>query len=144
MYKITCIVLALFFCGISSGQKAVSNEIQNLKSAGYTFNKVDFLKFQTTDIHSREFNLEGLKNGTILNLDQDAIQKLFQDQNDFISLEVPLSNRSSMTLTLKRRNLFTDDFKLFTSADPEVAIDYTPGLHYMGIVEGDPSSLVAV
>ena len=137
-------LLVVFLCGILSAQKAVSSEIQNLKSVGITFAKTDFLQFQTTDIHSREFNLEGLKQGAVLQLNEKAIQSLYQEQNEFISLEVPLTDRSGMVLTLKRRQLFTDDFKLFTSADPELAIEYTPGLHYMGIVEGDPTSLVAV
>jgi len=137
-------VLALFFCGIASGQKAVSKEIQNLKNAGVEFSSVEVLKYLTTDIQNREYNLDGLKRGAILQLDQDAIQSMYQEQQDFISLSVPITNRTNMVLTLKRHEIVTPDFKLLASSDPTNPVAYTPGLHYKGIVEGDPNSLVGL
>jgi len=144
MLRFTCIISILFLCGIVSGQKVVSTEIQNMKTAGYNLQHVDLLKFQTNELQSRDNHLQGLKKGTIISLEKDAIESLFQGQNDFINVQVPLTDRTNMTLTLKRHEIFTPDFKLFTSSDPTKAIDYTPGLHYMGIVEGDPSSVVAL
>lgn len=144
MFRYFSITFFLFLCGIASGQKAVSSEIHNLKSAGYEFTAVDLLKFQTSDIQKSEFNLEGLAKGTIISLEKDAIEQLYQDQPDFISIPVPITDRTSMVLTLKRHEIFAPDFKLFTSSDPENPIDYTPGLHYMGIVEGDPTSIVGL
>ncbi len=47
-------------------------------------------------------------------------------------------------LTLRRYEIFAPDFHLYTSSDPEHAVDYKPGVHYRGIVEGDPTSLVAM
>ena len=44
MFRLTCIMLALFLCGIASGQKAVSKEIQTLTSAGVEFQKADLFK----------------------------------------------------------------------------------------------------
>ena len=126
MLRFTCIVLALVLCGIASGQKAVSSEIQNLKIAGIDFHKIDFLKFQSADIQNREFNLQSLKKGTIIRLDQSIIDELYQDGPDFITIPVPITSRTNMVLTLKRHDIFAPDFKLFTSSDPTQAIDYTP------------------
>lgn len=137
-------MLALFLCGIAFGQKAVSKEMQNLLASGTQFHQTDLLKFETTDLHNRGLNLQGLTAGTILNLDEEVIQHLFQEQQDFISISIPVTNRTSMVLTLKRHEIFTPDFKLFTSSDPANPMDYTPGLHYIGVVEGDESSVVAV
>ena len=144
MLRFTSITLFLFFCGIAFGQKAVSKEIQNIVASGIHFQKTSLLKFETSDVHNRDLNLEGLTAGTVLNLDKGAIQQLIQEHHDFISISVPLNSRTNMVLTLKRHDIFTPDFKLFTSSDPANAIDYTPGLHYMGVVEGAPNSIVAL
>lgn len=144
MLKSTMILLALFVCNIATGQKAVSTEILSLKANGYVSQQIELFKFVTAEIQARDFNLEGLSKGTIIDLDKKAIQDLFQGQNDFITVVVPVTNRTKLKLTLKRHEIFTPDFKLFTSSDPDNAIEYTPGIHYMGIVEDDPSSLVAL
>jgi len=144
MLRCTCIMLVLLLSGVASSQKAVSKEIQNTKFAGIEFQKADLFHFRTDDLRSQDLNLQGLRKGTIISLDKETIQSLFKGDNEFISIPLPVSERSQIILTLKRHEIFTPDFKLFTSSDPKNAIEYTPGLHYMGIIEGDPTSLVAL
>jgi len=144
MLTIFRIAVTVFYCSTVFSQKAVETEIVNLQSLGLEFRKVEMFHFQTQDIQNRDLKLEGLKKGTIISLNLDAIESLFQSENEFITIPVPVTNRSQMILTLRRQEIFAPDFKLYTSDDPDHPIDYTPGLHYRGIVEGDPTSLVAI
>jgi hypothetical protein len=144
MRSIVLLAVTAFYCSVSFSQKVVADEIANLHSVGQTFQKADLFQFQTQDIQNRDLKLEGLKKGTIISLDPDAIKSLFQSENEFISIPVPVSSRSQMVLTLRRHEIFTPDFKLFASDDPDHPVDYKPGLHYMGIVEGHENSVVAV
>ena len=137
--------MLLAFCGsIAISQDFIYHEIQNLKLSGAVSERTDLFQLVSTDVRDSEFNLEGLSKGVIINLDKSSIQDLFQKNPDFIQLDVPVSDRSEITLTLKRHEIFTPDFKLFTSENPNTPIEYTPGVHYRGIVEGDPSSIVAI
>ena len=144
MLRMIIIMIGLFICGIASGQHAVSKEMRNLQSAGREFRPVEIFHFQTQDLQNRSLPIAGLKKGTIISLDQDAIESLFQSQNEFISINVPITNRTQMKLILKRHEIITPDFKLFTGKDRDHPVDYTHGLHYMGIIDGDPNSLVGL
>ncbi|MGB4849725.1 MAG: GEVED domain-containing protein [Saprospiraceae bacterium] len=144
MLRFIPIMFILFLYGNGLSQAYVSKEIQNLKSTGQHLKEFDLLKFQGNNVQSRTYSMEGLKKGTILSLDQDIIQEIFQGQNDFIHIPLPLTSSTSMMLTLKRNQIFTEDFALYTSSDPAHPIEYNPGLHYKGIVEGMPSSVVAL
>ncbi len=144
MLRFFPIMFMIFLYGNVFSQAFISKEIQNLKSTGQHLKEFDLLKFQANNVQSRTYNMEGLKKGAILSLDQDIIQDIFQGQNDFIHIPVPLTSSSSMMLTLKRNQIFTEDFALYASNDPGHPIEYNPGLHYKGIVEGMPSSVVAL
>ncbi len=144
MLRFIPLLFLLFQYGNGLSQSYVSKEIQSLKSTGHQLKEFNLLQFQTDDVQRRTYSMEGLKKGTILSLDQDIIHEIFQGQNDFIHIPVPLTNSSSMMLTLKRNQIFTEDFALYTSSDPDHPIEYNPGLHYKGIVEGMPSSVVAL
>ncbi len=142
--RLTVTLLALCLWNIAFGQKGISDEVNRLRAEGRQFKEVSFLKFHTTDIQDRGLDLAGLKRGTILFLDQEMIHSLISSQNDFIQLPIPISDRSAIKLSLVRHDIFTSDFALYTSADPNIPVDYTPGLYYRGIVEGDPTSVVAI
>src|SRR5688572_347628 len=144
MMRFTVLLLALFVWGVAQGQKAVSQAVNNARAAGQQFQETPLLKFRTNDVLNRSFNLEGLSRGTIMSIDQDAMEALIQNRTDHIELPLPVSDRSEIKLTLVRHEILTEAFALVTGADPNTAIDYVPGVHYKGIVEGDPNSLVAI
>lgn len=115
-----------------------------MKTAGHPLKQFDLLKFRANEIHSRDHHLQSLNKGTILSLDTDIIREMYKGQNDLIHIPIPVSDESILILTLIRNQIFTTDFAVFTSSDPDHAIDYHPGLHYKGIVEGKPNSMVAL
>ena len=142
--RLTVLLFALSIWGITWGQKGVSEEVNRLISEGHQFNEVSLLQFHSTDIHDRSLNLPGLQKATILTVDQEMIYKLFAGENDFIQLVIPTSDRSALKLNLYRHDIFASDFALYTSNEPNKPVNYTPGLYYRGVVDGDPSSVVAI
>lgn len=146
MIRIFSTLLAVLIFGLASGQKNIAREIQELQASGLQPNEAAFLQFQSNEVQNRAFNIEGLSHGTILSLDQQVIQSMLNqdDKNGFIRVSVPVTERSEMTLILKQHNIFTSDFTVFTSDSPGVPLDYNPGMHYKGMVEGQPNSVVAL
>jgi len=144
MKKLILFILIFSPFTLLLAQHGVLDAINELKTSGARSLPYAPLKFLSEDVHSRDYNLEGLKKGTILDLDEKMVQSLFTSRNDFIRIMIPYSERSEMVLILKRYEIFTPDFTLYTSSQPSASLDYVPGLHYRGIVESDPSSIVAL
>jgi hypothetical protein len=130
--------------GYAQHQQVIYQEINQLKASGASPKEMQLVSFISTEIQQRDFNLKGLTKGTILGLSENAINTLLLHRNEFIQLHLPVSDQMEMTLTLKRNDIFTSDFMLTASSDPLNSIPYTPGIHYKGIVEGEPSSIVAM
>ncbi len=139
-------LFALFFLlnTILYGQHAVLSKMNDIKSSGRQPEKKDLFQFMSADVHQRAFSLKGLKKGIILDINKDVLESLFQHPVDYIELPLPISERSTMVVTLQKNEIFTSGFVLRTSSDNIKEIPYTPGLHYIGVVNGDPSSLVAI
>ncbi len=142
--RITLMLLFCLLCNMNFAQKAVSNEISDLLSQGKPFHDVSLVRFVSNEVTNRSFQLEGLSKGTILSLDEQAIQKVLSDQNDFIQVKLPVAARQDLKLNLVRHEIFAEDFTAFTSSEPGIPVNYTPGIHYKGVVDGDPSSVVAL
>lgn len=142
--RIVALLLVSMLWNLSIAQKAVSKEISRRLSDGQPIQEVSLMQFESNDVAARGFSTEGLSKGTILNIDDQAIEKLMAGQLDFIQLTVPTAERQSIKLNLVRNQIFSEDFNLFTSDQPGIPANYTPGLHYKGVVDGDPNSLVAV
>lgn len=140
----TVTLLALCIWGSTFGQKGISAEVNKLKTQGHSFKEVSLFKYHSNDLHQRSLNISGLTKGTLLSINQEMIHTLVSNKSDYIQLSLPVSDRASIKLNLYRHDILTSDFALFTSSNPNVPVDYTPGLYYRGVVDGDPNSLVAI
>ena len=83
------IVLVLFACllwNMTFGQKAVSKEISTLLTEGKPLQEVSLIRFVSNEVTNRSFQLEGLTKGTIVSIDEVAIEKLLNGNSDFIQL----------------------------------------------------------
>ena len=123
MNNLLSLLICLLFCGSLFSQKTISNEIKALKSNGMTFQKTKLFEFETADIHRSGLELDGLKKGIIVSINEQSIQALLQEQSEFIQIAVPTSDRSEIAVTLKRHDIFADGFQLFASDDPDHSID---------------------
>ena len=111
---------AMLIGGIAIGQKAIATQIAAMQASGRQFKETSILAFKSNDVQNRAYNVEGLTKGTILDLKQDVIQTLFTSnaENDFVKINVPFTDRATMTLILIKHTIFTADFALYASHDP--------------------------
>ncbi|HMU68553.1 MAG TPA: hypothetical protein PKC38_01025, partial [Chitinophagales bacterium] len=110
--------------------------------------KINFTPAQTLDRVSApayRSKAEAFANNiTYARLDGDAIHQLFEEKQAAISLTVPYKEGQNLTLELVQVNLFADGFKVTTSESNGAAVEYTPGVYYQGIVQGDDNSIAAI
>ena len=78
----------LFLCLMTMnvfGQRAVYEGIENLKKSGRQTISFAPFEFLSNKVENREFELKGLRKGTVLHFDKKAIQSLLQQACDIIS-----------------------------------------------------------
>ena len=124
------------------GQNRVAQEITALRSSGAGFEHIQLVQYQTNDLNSR--SVDGLAKGAIVKLDQAVIKDLQRSASGTISITLPTSGNTSLTLDLMKHDILTPGFQLFASDHRDVPIGYTPGLYYRGMVSGMPKSVVSV
>lgn len=79
--------------------------------------------------------------GTILLLDENLIQQLIATKPDELTLTLPSDELGNLTLQLKKRQLFTEDFKASSSGNNPISV---LDLHYTGVVKDHPLSKAAL
>lgn len=84
-----------------------------------------------------------LKASVTLKLDQEAVSHLYNEKQEFISLEIPAFHNETYVVELARNELFTDDFTVVTSESNGQPVQVSMGHHYSGVLEGKPNSVVA-
>ena len=109
MKKIFSIAAAILVIATSYAQspKKIFSEINQLKASGAIPKEVPVVKFLSSEIRQRDYDLKGLKKGTIVSLSADALEELLLNRNEFIQIHLPVDNQSEMTLTLKRHEIYT-------------------------------------
>ncbi|MDX1683872.1 MAG: fibronectin type III domain-containing protein [Saprospiraceae bacterium] len=78
-----------------------------------------------------------------MEVDEKAVQQLYKDRKEYLSLEIPALDNEDMVVELARQELFTEDFKVVTSESRGRPIEVDLGHHYSGVVKGDPQSTVS-
>lgn len=71
-------------------------------------------------------------------------QQLRSSNPELLIMHLPVAEGKSMTLRLYRSKVLADGAIVRESANPQVPMDYTPGLHYRGIIDGNPQSVAAI
>jgi len=80
---------------------------------------------------------------TFVELNKSAIASLMSQKPDFLSLRIPINN-NTVQVDLYKANIFTPDFSVTSAGSNGGAVNYTPGLHYQGIINGDNNSIAAI
>ncbi len=84
-----------------------------------------------------------LKQYDLLQLEPQALKPIFKNQPSTITLDVPSASTGDLELELVKVNIFSDDFSVVESGT-ETPAEVEQGIHYRGIIKGDPSSFAAV
>lgn len=79
----------------------------------------------------------------LLQLEEENLQELIHNSPETFTLNLPSNGRAPLEVELTRVNIFSENFKVRTSTSL-VAVEVDPGLHYRGIIKGDPESVAAV
>ena len=143
--------LVLLFCLFSASlfaQKTDKDKPIFYKVGEATNNKAlqEFTLFSTaaTSLKKAGINPSTLQKGTLLDLNTAVISKLQTKQLESLSLSLPLPEQSNVKVNLVRSKVLAPDFILTQSSSPGQEINYKEGLHFNGIVENDPNSLVSI
>ena len=137
----TFLITLLLLPALVGAQNEIAREINGLRDAGVSFETVTPVQFATDDLDSR--SVQGVTNGTLVSVDQQAIRGLQEEPEYAMSMDIP-QDRGSIRLDLVRYDLLSGDFQLFASHDPENPVGYTPGLYYRGVVSGNDQSIATV
>ncbi len=84
-----------------------------------------------------------VSSGTLLDLDKDALAALKKGRPSSLTLRLPTRERGTVELELFENDIFAPDFQI-TASGGEDTSKINRGLHYRGIVKGDPSSFAAI
>lgn len=136
----TLLILSPF---IGFAQQQVAKEILARQLSGAQFQPVNLVKFESSDI-GRYPGFVDLKQGVILQINQQDIAALRAMNTPYISLEIPSAERRTMTLDLMEHDIVTPGFTCYTSDNPHQPLQYNGGKHYRGMIHGDQNSIVAL
>ncbi len=84
-----------------------------------------------------------VENYDLLQLQPQALQPLFKNRPESITLRIPSATHGDVELELVKVNILTDDFSVIESGT-ETPAEVEHGIHYRGIVKGDTRSFAAV
>lgn len=73
-----------------------------------------------------------------------ASQSIIETADEFLRMEIPFEKNQTLTLRLKRADIFTPTFKVTTATGGDTPFDYQRGAYYWGVVEGHDHSLVSI
>ncbi len=131
-----CMVLLAF--GQSSVQPA--RLIEAAKAGGKGFESMAFFSLADS---KPNLGKEEPGEYDILELDQDALQKLRQEQPSRLIVSLPSENKPVVEIELVQVDLFADGFSVIESSTMAPA-EVDLGLHYRGVIKGSRSSIAAV
>lgn len=113
---------------------------------GKAFNTPDLFQLSPIGGRSNEVvaNLPAeVRNYELLQLEEENLQELIHKSPETFTLRLPGNGRSPLEVELVQVNIFSETFKVRTSSSP-TPVKVKSGLHYRGIIKGEPNSVAAV
>ncbi|GAA4397319.1 hypothetical protein GCM10023187_06610 [Nibrella viscosa] len=143
--KSLCAYLLVFALGMgaslpSFAQKGVARWLNDIRSNRF-FPQEDLF----TGSNPHRSNPQVLKNGTTLQLNRGAINRLLNSPHPALTLTIPVAGQPPMQLELARVDIATSDFAVGTRGNtPRENVNVDAGVHYRGIIKGNQNSLAAI
>jgi len=81
---------------------------------------------------------------TFLTIQASFLEEILKGDQEYLMMDLPMAGSKPIRLKLERADVFTSTFQLFTASDPHTPYPYEKGKYYWGVVENQPSSLVAL
>jgi hypothetical protein len=131
--------LSLFPMGMWA-QTPLMQKVQAAQEAGTRFQPVQIFDWDGPVEPAMQ---TALAKGHLLNLNQEALQAIYQADLPAMELKIPLGDGTTLSVLLLRQQLLTGDFRATTSSLNGGAYPVKPGRYYAGVVKGSSQSLAA-
>jgi hypothetical protein len=128
----------------AAGVKRIPQTVMDSKTAGASYEKRELFNRNAELIKDNNALSNAVSDGVLLSLDKAAIRQIEQNSPQFLSLPLPDGKGGVIELELFKVNIFAENFKVETSAPTSENYEKGFGLHYRGMIKGEPMSLVAV
>ncbi|MBL8301068.1 MAG: proprotein convertase P-domain-containing protein [Rhodanobacteraceae bacterium] len=123
---------------------SMSLQVDTYRGKADAFRAVDlFSGTSSRSASSDAITRLAVSSGTLLDLDKNAVASLQRSRPSSLTLRLPTRERGQVELELFENDIFAPDFKISASGGEDTS-RINRGLHYRGIVKGDPSSFAAV
>jgi len=121
-------------------QKHINNQV-NLARARNT--QTQYSPFNLSSTPQSFGNTFVLNNNVILlDVIPSVLAEIENNEPDFLSVEIPISNKNILTLELIPHEIFAPGHRVLNSLDQESNV--AKGVFYKGIIKGDESSIVSI
>lgn len=135
--------ITAFCCAaLLSAQHLIPQRMAALRNAGTTFGPVSLLSREAPSPENTALWRSACRTADVLRYNGDAARNLIASAPMFITLAVPSSN-GAILLDLERADVLADGFTVRRASDGRV-VEAPAAVHYRGMVQGDPSSVVAI
>ncbi len=146
-----CLLFALGggIAGAADDATGIKPSLMSLQVDGYrgqaeAFGAVDlFASHSSRSATADAVTKLAVSSGTLLDLDKNAIAALKNRRPSSLTLRLPTRERGTVELELFENDIFARDFQV-TASGGEDTSKINRGMHYRGIVKGDPTSFAAV
>ena len=137
MKKCITIIVALV-CFNAFAQKEIARKVNALQSKNVDFKRVSVLS--ATKNAPNALVEKAVSKATYAKMKAPMLNDLMANKYENIEVEIPYQG-AIIEVQLYQVNLLAEGFHVDT--DKALAVPYEPGLHYRGIVKGDPNSTVS-
>jgi disulfide oxidoreductase YuzD len=137
----------------TTSKKPITRSIQLARGKGELFPVIELFQPQADSVFTMataKLELPEVKavqqavnDGTILNLNHSQIQNILVNDLKAITFVLPSATAGTIELELLKVNIYSPDFTVITSSSDQ-PIENEKGVHYQGIVKGDPNTIAAI
>lgn len=122
--------------------RPVALAVQKKQQQAVLFQRIDLFEAdKSLEIRDRHSGV--LAQATYATIKKQALRQLVKDKPEAIQLAIPYYEQE-LTMDLVRVEVLSEDFLTYTSESGDQPVDYTKGVYYRGIVDGDMQSVVAL
>ncbi|NNF34899.1 MAG: T9SS type A sorting domain-containing protein [Saprospiraceae bacterium] len=145
MKNLLMVVMAtcIFSFGYSQQTLKPIDLVKEAKNNNQLFNPTAILEIDSRTTRA-DLNIEdNITDYNIFNIAPSSLKAIQGTKSNAMELSIPSTYRSQFDLELVKVNIFTEDFSVVKGSD-KTAVNYNEGVHYRGIIKGDPTSIAAV
>ncbi|MCC7465236.1 MAG: hypothetical protein IT261_03150, partial [Saprospiraceae bacterium] len=136
-------LLLLAVASFGQSYKPIAQSVMKAK-ANQEFMNFSLFNKQSDPAADQAETKKVLRQRTLLAWDAVKTQNLLAHPGAAVSLSLPWENGSNITLDLIPAKNFSDEFQVRTASSGGEVFNTDKGVHYWGIVQDDPESLVAL